>query len=239
MNLPAAAANEYSSRWFSAFMHTVPEEWTVGESEGVRRRLPLPGFERVLDVCCGTGRHAAHLSREGYSVTGVDRDPEALRRASHAAPGATFLALDQRGIRSLSGPFDAVVVLWQSFGYFDSRTNDQILSDMAAVLRPGGRLLLDLFHPGYFLAEHAAEHSSSRAPGIIIRNRVEAGRLRSRIEYPDGAIETMDFELFDPHVLAARARRAGFHPLEQCCWWEEGREPSPSVQRYQSVFRRA
>jgi SAM-dependent methyltransferase len=230
--------NEYTVHWFAAFMDTMPEEWTAMEVEGVRRRLPLPEFRRVLDVCCGTGRHAERLSGRGYEVTGIDRDGEALRRARLRAPRATFLQLDQRNVRAVAGPFDAAVILWQSFGHFDPTTNDRILADIATLLRPGGRLLLDLFHPEPLIAERGAPVRSPRAEGVVITNLVKSGRLESRIQYPDGAPETMSFELFTPAALIERAGRAGFTVIEQCCWWDEARPPDPTVHRYQSVFER-
>ena len=87
--------NEYSAHWFAAFMDTMPDHWTAIEVDGVCRRLPLPACRRVLDVCCGPGRHAAGLSERGYEVTGIDRDEAALSRARRRAPTATFLPLDQ------------------------------------------------------------------------------------------------------------------------------------------------
>ena len=231
-------ANEYSPHWFAAFMDTMPEEWTTLEVEGVCRRLPLPAFRRVLDVCCGTGRHAARLAERGYEVTGIDRDEAALGRARLHAPNATFRQLDQRDLGAVEGPFDAAVILWQSFGHFDAKTNDRVLADIAATLRPGGRLLLDLFHPEALIAERGVPIRSPRADGVVITNVVARGRLESRIQYPDGASETMDFEVFTPEGLIHRADRAGFIVMEQCCWWDETRPPDPTERRYQSVFER-
>ena len=62
------------------------------------------------------------------------------------------MVLDQRDLSALRGPFDAAMILWQSFGYFDPPTNDRVLRDIAARLRPGGRLLLDRYHPGFVRA---------------------------------------------------------------------------------------
>ena len=230
--------NEYTPRWFASFMDTMPEAWTALEVSGVSRRLPLPTFRRVLDVCCGTGRHAAGLSALGYQVTGVDRDEAALGRARSGAPGATFLRLDQRNLRALSGTFDAALILWQSFGHFDPETNDRVIADIAAKLRQGGRLLLDLLHPAAVSAQQGRPVRSPRAQGAVFTDLVDDGRLRSTIEYPDGSSETMDFELFTPEALVDRAGRAGFRLLEHCCWWDEARLPDPAERRYQSVFER-
>jgi len=230
--------NEYSPRWFASFMDTLPETWTALEVSGVSRRLPLPAFRRVLDVCCGTGRHAARLCELGYEVTGVDRDETALGRARSNAPQARFVRLDQRDLQTLPGTFDAACILWQSFGHFDSATNDRVLADIAAKLRSGGRLLLDIFHPAEVSARRGQTVRPPRGRGAVITDIVENGRLRSTIDYPNGATDTMDFELFTPEALVERAGRAGFRVLEQCCWWDEARPPDPAERRYQSVFER-
>ena len=61
-----------------------------------------------------------------------------------------YKELDQRDIGTLAGPFDAAVIMWQSFGFFDSVTDDLVLAAIREVLRPGGRLVLDLFHRTFF-----------------------------------------------------------------------------------------
>src|SRR5215207_9668524 len=101
--------NDYSRRWFEVFLETVPSDWTTTEVEGVCRRLPLPAFRRVLDVCCGPGRHAREMAARGYAITGVDRDADAIARARATVPG-TFTVLDQRDLRRLTGEFDAAVI---------------------------------------------------------------------------------------------------------------------------------
>lgn len=231
-------ANEYTRKWFEVFLDTIPADWTAAEVQGVIRRIPLPGYKRILDVSCGSGRHARHFLAAGYDVTGIDRDAVAIAAAQSAAPAARFLVLDQRKLWSLNEEFDAAVILWQSFGYFDSRTNDQVLADIACLLRPGGRLLFDLFHPEHF--EHRQGRVSETRDGrcAAITNRLTGSRLSSTIEYVDGVEESMEWELFDPDELAARAATVGLIEIERCCWWEEGRLPSSSEQRYQLVLEK-
>ena len=230
--------NQYSRRWFTSFLETIPEEWSAAEVAAIVERLPLPTFRRVLDICCGTGRHAAPLADLGYEVVGVDRDADAVATAEHRAPGATFRILDQRELATLERPFDAAMILWQSFGYFDSETNDRVLSDIASLLRTGGRLLLDVYHPDYVLA-HTGTQTEVRGAGCRSnRNRVAGGRLLSTITFDDGSVETMDFELFDPADLIARAHKQGLTLVESCSWWDSERPPSAADQRYQLVLER-
>jgi D-alanine-D-alanine ligase len=231
-------ANEYTERWFQAWLHTIPEQWTEAEVMAVSHRLPLPAFRRVLDVCCGPARHAGPLSRLGYRVTGVDRDEHAIEAARRAVPDAEFLVLDQRALRALPGPFDAAMILWQSFGYFDSETNDAVLADLAALLRRDGRLLLDVYHPGWVVANCGRQTRTRSQACSAITNEVVGGRLRSSIEYSDESVEELDFELLEPDDLARRANASGFDLLQACCWWDEDRPPDPREQRYQLLLSR-
>ena len=86
--------NEYTARWFGAFLDTVPDEWTANEVAGITSHLPRPEYSSVLDICCGTRRHAAPLTAAGYRITGVDRDRDAIARARARTPDARFEALD-------------------------------------------------------------------------------------------------------------------------------------------------
>ena len=231
-------ANDYSQQWFDVFLDTMPDEWTAAEVDGVRRRLPLPEFRLVLDICCGPGRHAAPLASAGHAITGIDRDDRAIARARSDVPTGTFLTLDQRDLGQLTGPFDAALILWQSFGYFGPDDNDAVLADIARLLRPGGRLLLDLFHPAHFETRQGRTTDVRDPRCQAITNAMHGSRLTSTIEYVDGAVESMDWELFTPDEIAGRAASAGFREIERCCWWDPARPPEADQARYQIVLER-
>jgi SAM-dependent methyltransferase len=231
-------ANEYSRRWFGSFLDTIPDEWTAQEVDALLERLPLPEFRRVLDLCCGPGRHAGRLAAAGHHVTGIDRDVTAIETARRRVGGAAFLVLDLRELGSLEGEFDAAISLWQSFGYFDAATNDRILGDIARLVRRRGRLLLDLYHPGFVEASVGTQTAVRGADCRSITNVVEDGRLIATIEYVDGSTECMDFELLDPDDLSERASRHGWSVIEACSWWNRSRPPSSEDQRYQLVLER-
>jgi len=117
---------------------------------GVLARLGLGAGARLLDLGCGEGRYARALAACGCRVTGVDLSEALLaeaRRRSPGLPGApTYLRADMRTLPF--GPqFDGVVSLFTSFGYFDAPADDaRVLGEVARVLAPGGRFLLDFLH---------------------------------------------------------------------------------------------
>lgn len=230
--------NEYTRKWFDVFLDTMPTEWTDAEIRGLVRRLPLPSYRRLLDICCGPGRHASHLVAAGYDVTGVDRDPTALHQARRRAPGATFVECDLRDLDRIAATFDAALILWQSFGYFGPAENDRVLRSVSNRLRPGGRLLLDVYHPAYFHRRQGRTTDVRDPRCEAITNSLDGLRMTSTIEYSDGTTESMEWELFQPDDLVDRAARAGMAELERCSWWEEGRAPTDDDQRYQLVLQK-
>lgn len=111
-----------------------------------RLRARRPGARSLLELGCGTGRHAARFAEMGFAVTGVDRSEGMLEQARAHAPGCSFLAGDIREL-SLSRRFDAVVSLFHVMSY---QTTDAdlgaALACAGAHLVPGGLLLFDFWH---------------------------------------------------------------------------------------------
>jgi SAM-dependent methyltransferase len=66
-------------------------------SPWVQRYAPLIPGGAVLDLACGSGRHARHLAALGHSVVAVDRDPEALALAAGAGISTSAIDLEQEG----------------------------------------------------------------------------------------------------------------------------------------------
>src|SRR5882762_9799369 len=103
----SAEPNSYSHRWFEFFHTGIGEARTMQETTFICRCAPLPHFRKVLDVCCGIGRHARALSNRGYSVIGIDRDSHAIAKARALAGGPGYVNMDVRDYRPEHGAFDA------------------------------------------------------------------------------------------------------------------------------------
>lgn len=113
--------------------------------------LGLRPGERLLDLACGSGVHALRFARRGIEVVGVDIAPSLVRYANEQAAreglsNVTFVEGDMRAL-PYHEEFDALVVLNQSFGFFDDETNLRVLEGIRRALKPGGRVLLHLSDP--------------------------------------------------------------------------------------------
>ena len=134
---------------FASSMFT-PERWEAVVEE-VDQLLALTKIEpgsRVLDLCCGPGRHALELARRGYLVTGVDRTAAYLGKAREEADTDGLCAeFVQEDMRRFCRPaeFDAALNLFTAFGYFEDQDEDRkVLINLHRSLKAGGTLVMDL-----------------------------------------------------------------------------------------------
>jgi len=98
----------------------------------------------VLDVCCGTGKHAGLLSAAGFEVTGVDISPEMLVEARRKNPHLTFVEGDMRRL-SLNQRYDVVLCLFNSILYNTSvKDMRRTMAGFCRLLKPGGLGIFDV-----------------------------------------------------------------------------------------------
>jgi SAM-dependent methyltransferase len=107
-----------------------------------------PGGD-LLDAPCGFGRHSLPLARAGYRVVGVDRAQPLLDEATRRAGGERwpkFVHADYRELPFADASFDAALNLFSSLGYLGDEEDTRALAEIGRVLRPGGRLVIELMH---------------------------------------------------------------------------------------------
>ncbi|MCL5291451.1 MAG: class I SAM-dependent methyltransferase [Actinobacteria bacterium] len=136
------------------YMKIDVHETTAEEVETIIALLEIEPGAKILDLCCGYGRHAVLLAKKGYSVTGVDVSDlmlEAARtKARSERADIECVAADMRKL-PFETKFDAVINLFTSFGYFDAETEDfTVLEEVARVLKKGGTLSNRYCEQGFF-----------------------------------------------------------------------------------------
>jgi trans-aconitate 2-methyltransferase len=106
-------------------------------------RLPLRGSERVLDAGCGSGRVTEVLAERlaDGEIVALDASPamldEARRRLARFGDGITYVEADLARPLPLAEPVDAILSTATFHWVLD---HDALFRNLAAVLRPGGRL---------------------------------------------------------------------------------------------------
>jgi len=115
--------------------------------------------DNILDLCCGQGRHTLELARRGFrQVTGVDRSRYLVRlartRARREGLVAAFREGDARTVRLRPGTFHCVMLMGNSFGYFDREEDDAAVLERAReALVSKGTLVMDITD-GAWTREH-------------------------------------------------------------------------------------
>src|SRR6185437_1394255 len=98
---------------------------TEQEIDLLIRSAGLEPNDRILDLCCGQGRHALELARRGFTLS--------------------FHEGDARRFRVPESSFHCVCLLGNSFGYFDRQEDDvRVLTAVKRALASGGTLVMDL-----------------------------------------------------------------------------------------------
>jgi SAM-dependent methyltransferase len=124
------------------------EKRTSREVDSILRMTNLKSKARILDLCCGYGRHSIELAQKGFVVTGYDLSDFFLEKAEKDAAAAglkiEFVKGDMRKL-PFENEFDAVVNVFTSFGYFDNERDDlKVLKGVCRSLKKDGLFFLDL-----------------------------------------------------------------------------------------------
>jgi len=135
------------------------EELTANEVDLILQQANLLPGDRILDLCCGQGRHCFEFYRRGFSnIQGLDRSAYLIQKArkeSHKQGiSIRFREGDARKLPWKMNELDVVTLLGNSFGYFEQAHDDScVLSEIYRVLVPGGKLVLDITD-GEYLKNH-------------------------------------------------------------------------------------
>ena len=103
---------------------------------------------KILDLCCGVGRHSLEFARRGYTVVGIDTTQIYLDHAERDADKENlqieFICEDMRSFK-YENSFDIIINMSSSFGFFEDN-NDQmlVLDNIYSSLKQEGYVLFDM-----------------------------------------------------------------------------------------------
>lgn len=102
----------------------------------------------ILDLSCGEGRHSVEFAKK-HNVVGLDYSKDFLKVAKSRigkSKNLKFIHGDMKFTSKYFDPesFDLVVSLYNSFGYFDKRSDDKkVIKEVNKVLKPGGLFIIN------------------------------------------------------------------------------------------------
>jgi SAM-dependent methyltransferase len=176
-------------------LHTTSLRWWLrqaGQRDPVDfASLGLVTAGPVLDIGCATGRHLERLGRAGVPAEGIDLNPATI--ALGRLYGCT---VQQANFWQFRAPhrYRWVLALGNNVGIAGRLSNfPKFLDRLAALLSPGGEVLLSSVDPG-------PPTASNRCPG----------EMRLRHHYAGRCGPWFDWLYVSPDTLATYAHDAGF-----------------------------
>ena len=158
----------------------------------INRVLNLPKGAKILDLCCGHGRHLIPLAKMGYQMIGLDLSKKALsilaKRAKNEKLKIRIIRADMREI-PFKNEFDAVINIYTSFGYLETDYEDfKVLKSISKALKPGGKFLIDIINSDFTLANFYPKSWDKVGKSL---------RLEERIYNPKTRRNTVTIQFFD------------------------------------------
>ena len=179
----------FRNDYLNVYGHLFTAERAAKEAAFVVRTLGLRAGARMLDLCCGQGRHCVALARHGLHVTGLDLNPAYLELARRAADEARVaiecVAADMRQI-PFENAFDAAVNMYSSFGYLESEADDaRVLAALARALKPGGQVMLDMLNREWAVANYIQNdwHAAQDGTLYVERRDLDLASSRMRVRF--------------------------------------------------------
>jgi SAM-dependent methyltransferase len=226
--VPAAVPDDWWARCFDeSYLATLPRNLgarTARECRFVVESLALPDGARVLDVACGFGRHAIELAARGYAVAGIDFSRPLLeigrQESQRRGLSVSFTQGDMRSL-DFRESFAGAVCLDTSFGYFDDRTNCDVLRSVQQALVPGGRFVLEVSNRDWVVGRVPRRTWFETDTGVVLDDVTfdhAASRLVVQRNIAVGAQPPVErhssIRMYALHELLSLLRIAGFRIVE-------------------------
>ena len=148
---------------------------TVGEVDFIENEIGHDWSRTILDIGCGTGRHAIELAKRDYRVTGIDLYESQLRRAREKAKKehvvVDFIRQDARDLK-FKQPFDVVIMICEgAFSLMETdEMNFKILRNAAMALKEGGKFIFTTLN-ALFPLHHSIEDFLNENSGETVTNK--------------------------------------------------------------------
>ena len=215
----------FGQRYLDSYRLLKDTEGTLRETEFIEKALALPPGAKILNLCCGHGRHVVELAARGYAVTGLDLDTLFLdlarKEAGKSGLAVTLVHQDMRDI-PFSGELDCTINFFTAFGYLENEDEDQkVLNGVARALKPGGRFLVDLAGRDNVMRRYQTRDWFQTPSGVTVLDERQfepiternnrSYRVRQVTIYPDGRRVEVEYSLrlYTFGELARMLSRAG------------------------------
>ena len=215
-------------------MAKITDAQIATEADFIEDSLGVAKGGTMLDLACGTGRHAIELAGRGYEVVGFDLSLAMLARAADEAQEReqklNFVQGDMREM-VFEEAFDGIFCWNTSFGFFDEETNAKVISKVHKALRKGGQFILDVSNRD-FIARQAPSLAWFEGDGCVCMDEMAIDWITSRMKVKrtfmmdDGRSKEIEYSvrIYALHELGKILHDSGFRVVEV-----SGRTSTPGV----------
>lgn len=199
------------------------EEKIEEAEEEIEKIIKLGKFEegdRILDMPCGLGRHSKELERKGFEVVGVEKTQDYVEDARENTESAEIVKKDMKNFKR-GRSFDAAINWWNSFGYFEEKSDDlKMLENIQKSLKEGGVLLMDLFGKEISALTGFSSHWSREEDSILLQDHEIKDNWKkienTWIKVKEGEVVEYVWQqrLYSAHELEQLLKEAGFSQIE-------------------------
>ena len=193
----------------------------------ITRTVPPQRYPDLLDIGCGPGLYAERLHDRGYRVTGIDFSSRAIAYAQDRASASkrdihyhygNYLDMHYRE------QFAVAILIYCDYGALSPEEGAGLLRRIHQSLRPGGKVLLDVFSPrkyelfqerrvwefheqgGFWLPEpHFVIQGDSRYGDLVTLEQTTV------VSQQEARTYHIWNRYFTPDLLAEELEQAGFH----------------------------
>ena len=221
------------AEYYDVFYAEKPYQQEAAFVSTCLQRFGRGTIRMLLELACGTGRHAVEFEKLGYDVLATDYSNDMLtvarRRGERLGSQVRFAHQDMRALTLGDQRFDAVVCLFDSIGY--AKTNSALSAVLTGIpdhLNPSGLLVFEFWHAAAMLKSFDPVRVRRwPVPGgellRISETRLDCAKQLADVTYSvfdlrnDGTYsltnETQSNRYFLVEDMRAWLERCGFKPL--------------------------
>jgi len=193
---------------------------TLGEVDFIEAETGCDRKKKILDVGCGTGRHAVELAKRGYEVVGLDLSEtllgKARAKAAEAGVKIDFIRGDARDFR-FDAAFDLAIMICEgAFPLMETDAmNFRILENVTRALKPGGKLIfttLSALFPLFHSVKDFLNAASQKSEGNTFDLMTFRDHSKLEIADDDGRLKTLvcDERYYTPSEITWLLKSLGF-----------------------------
>jgi ubiquinone/menaquinone biosynthesis C-methylase UbiE len=186
----------------------------------IQSNIKVSPWAKILDLCCGQGRHALILARMGYTVFGMDLSRTLLNAAQFKKDkhqNVYFIQADMRYLPTVD-TIHLLLNLFTSFGYFDrDDENLSVFHEFYKVLQKGGNFVFDYLNKTHVL-QNLVPFENDQIAGIQIdiEREIEGSRVQKKIVLKKNTKESIFYEsvkMYQPDEIFMMLKQAGLSVL--------------------------